>query len=253
MVEVRRMPSIIAVEGNIGAGKSTVLTLLQFKIDSGEYPFFGTYPPQIIQEPLARWLTEIVEDGKPILSLFYENPKKYAAVFQGTVMKDIVETILASCNIDNHPVMIVERSLCSSFHVFAKTLFNKGDISAVEYNELQKTFDEIDISFKPVAIVYLKTTPELCMSRVISRRRDGEQHIDQDYLTTIHMSHEDWIRNTSEKCDTFGRCTSNPLILDTSTASTSDVCDRIMNFVSGVVHSIHAENMSSISISNTKR
>ena len=67
-------PRILSVEGNIGAGKSTLVEALKERY---------AHDPSILflQEPVDVWST-VQQDGKTILELFYENQEKYSFAFQ---------------------------------------------------------------------------------------------------------------------------------------------------------------------------
>ena len=69
--------SYITIEGNIGAGKSTLVRILKdnLKIDSIKNIGF-------IQEPVDEWLEMTDKNGKNILDKFYENQKLWAYKFQ---------------------------------------------------------------------------------------------------------------------------------------------------------------------------
>ena len=66
-------PRIITLEGNIGAGKSTFLDKLKTKYASRNDVLF-------LQEPVDTW-SQIQQNGKTLLELFYENQKKYSFQF----------------------------------------------------------------------------------------------------------------------------------------------------------------------------
>ena len=69
-----KKPIIIAVEGNIGTGKSTLLTKLKNQIGSSKIIF--------CQEPIDEWTKIKNKNGETILNEFYNDPKKYSFSFQ---------------------------------------------------------------------------------------------------------------------------------------------------------------------------
>ena len=69
------------VEGNIGSGKTELLTKLNENIDC-----------EIIKEPVEIWQS-ITGNGKNILQQFYENPSRYAYLFQTIVFKTRLQSI----------------------------------------------------------------------------------------------------------------------------------------------------------------
>lgn len=48
-------------------------------------------------------------------------------------------------------------------------------------------------------IIYLQTTPEMCLKRTQKRGRHGEEGIKIDYLNKIHDLHENWLKNEEGK------------------------------------------------------
>lgn len=48
-------------------------------------------------------------------------------------------------------------------------------------------------------IIYLQTTPEMCLKRTQKRGRTGEDKISIDYLRQLHCLHEEWLGNEEKK------------------------------------------------------
>ena len=66
---------IISIEGNIGAGKSTILNYLKEHYANHELITF-------VEEPVDMWGDIKGDDNEDILTKFYKNPKEYAFSFQ---------------------------------------------------------------------------------------------------------------------------------------------------------------------------
>ena len=60
-------PRLLSIEGNIGAGKSTLVELMKQRYQDREDIIF-------LQEPVDIWNT-IQQNGKTMLELFYENQR----------------------------------------------------------------------------------------------------------------------------------------------------------------------------------
>ena len=69
------LPHIISIEGNIGAGKSTLYEQLRTMYRDNPRIVF-------VDEPVDEWNTIVDESGTTILQRYYENQEKYAFSFQ---------------------------------------------------------------------------------------------------------------------------------------------------------------------------
>ena len=67
--------SFISIEGNIGAGKSTLVDILKKILGKELESVF-------LQEPVDTWLNTVNEEGKNILDLFYNNQERWSYSFQ---------------------------------------------------------------------------------------------------------------------------------------------------------------------------
>ena len=70
-------------------------------------------------------------------------------------------------------------------------------------------FDTFSEEFPVHKIVYVKTCPEKCYSRVHKRSRDGEENIPLDYLINCSKYHNDMLDMSSSEC-----VCKNQLVLD---------------------------------------
>jgi deoxyadenosine/deoxycytidine kinase len=130
-------PFTICLEGNIGAGKSTLLRQLN------ESPLVTVF-----EENLEKWTSVPDCDGPSnLLQLFYENPKRHAAMFQTYAMIRQHANHLATITI---PIKVIERSIHSSFGVFAELFHKQEKLLPVEravlqhlYSSLKTNTDEI--------------------------------------------------------------------------------------------------------------
>ncbi len=78
--------------------------------------------------------------------------------------------------------------------IFARNCYMTGMMNRVEhaiYTDLHSYWTEN--APKLDAIVYLRTSPETCFERLLSRHRGEEMGITIDYLSQIHDRHEEWL------------------------------------------------------------
>lgn len=177
-------PKLISIEGNIGSGKSTLVEALREK-------FKDQYNICFLQEPVDIWDTIKDKEGNTILSKFYSDPKKYSFAFQ--MMAYISRlSLLKNAMKKNYDIIIIERSMFTDKMVFAKMLYDNGNIEEVEYQIYNKWFDNFIEELPEIHIIYVKTTPAIALDRVKKRARNGEI-IPTEYLENCHKYHENWI------------------------------------------------------------
>ena len=170
---------LISVEGNIGAGKSTLMQLLKTR-------GFLVKP-----EPVVDW-TIASKDGTTInvLEEYYNNPKKYCFCLQTGCLRSRVDQTRF---IDNG---FVERSVYSDKRVFADLQLKLGNMDLIEYGCYLKQWEQAIRDTKKRAInghIYLRTDWQTCFERKNQRQRAGESVITESYLQNVEELHEQWL------------------------------------------------------------
>ena len=187
------MSQIISIEGNIGSGKSTILSLLKesFKNDNKTNIIF-------LQEPVEEWDKIRDENNNTILEKFYDNQKKYSFAFQ--MMAYISRLSLLKNTIEKNPnaIIITERCLNTDRYVFAKMLYDDGKLEDVEYKIYLNWFNHFNDFQRIQKVIYLNTDPDICFCRMLKRNRTGELNITLDYLNNCHKYHTDMIYDLEE-------------------------------------------------------
>lgn len=152
----------IVIDGNIGAGKSTQLCLLE------------SHGFKVRREPIAEWS----------LDLFYSNPSRWAFLLQ--------MQILNSYSSDNE-YDVYERCPLSSNYVFWKNLVRHGTVTRDEDIIYQKYYEKMN--WQPDLFIYLATTPEYVFGRIQSREQVGDSKITLDYLKELHESYSKFLKS----------------------------------------------------------
>ena len=163
-------PIVLSLEGNIGAGKSTILNALERQLGKDSGWLF-------LKEPVHIWETIKDKDGKSILCKFYENPSKYAFSFQ--VMAFITRYQELKRMLKENPDckgIICERSLEADKNIFAKMLHEDDLMDSMHYSIYDRYFQEYEGNYQLTCIVHIDATPETCFVRVKHRSRDGENN-----------------------------------------------------------------------------
>ena len=170
------------VEGNIGAGKSTFLRLIEEHL-----------PVQIVYEPVDQW--QRVAAGENLLERFYKDTKRWAYTFQSYAFITRVMEQQKKAAESRHGLQILERSVYSDRYCFAKNCFEMGTMSPLEWSLYQEWFDWLIENYvqKPSGFIYLRTSPEKSYERLKKRARSEEKVVPLEYLTLLHDKHEQWL------------------------------------------------------------
>lgn len=198
---------VISIEGNIGSGKSTLLRNLQHYCDGIiETQYNNNIKYYFITEPVDLWNKIRDENNECILEKFYKNPSRYAFAFQMmayvtrfkrlyTIYKKIIEE--AKQNLEVQYIIFTERCLYTDKYVFAKMLHEDKNMETIEYEIYNQWFESF-VHWVPIhKILYVKTDPIVCKTRVQMRNRNGENNISQEYLGLCHQYQESMIREMS--------------------------------------------------------
>ena len=192
MSEIRTI-NMISIDGNIGSGKSTLMGNLKSYFSNNKNVVF-------LKEPVDEWETITDENGITILEKFYENPSKYGFSFQIMAYISRLDVIRKEIKKNPDAIFISERSLFTDKLVFAKMLFDSGNIELVNYKIYLKWFDTFADDFPVSKVIYVNTNPEICHMRIEKRSRTGESNIPLDYLQNCHKYHNNMLDVNSEEC-----------------------------------------------------
>jgi deoxyadenosine/deoxycytidine kinase len=178
---------LISLEGNIGSGKSTVLKELKRR-----------YPEWIfVDEPVNTWLDLKNDQGECLLELFYKDKRRWSYMFQNAAVLHRYKKLQEALNHQDssHPnIIVMERSIFTDRMVFTKMLKEQRFIDALEWKVYGEWFSLID-SMTPHmdGYVFIDTTPDTCLERIMVRAREGESIIPLDYLHSLDKYHRTWL------------------------------------------------------------
>lgn len=200
----RRNPSIkiISIDGNIGAGKSTLIRTVfpQLRDNTG----LNIY---IADEPVDQWTCTKSRDGKNILEYFYEDKERWAYTFQNYAfvtrclnIKGHIQKIQSNYQwwnpfVGKYYYIFTERSPMTDYHLFFQMLYDDGYLSDIEYNVYVSWFKLMKDGKHLDAIIYIKSPVDLCHERISMRDRSGEHLIAKDYLVKLEQYHNRWFKN----------------------------------------------------------
>lgn len=187
--KIKQRPSLVSIEGNIGAGKSSFLKILQEK-------YKGRTDILFIQEPVDIWETvKDSKDGQNILQKYYQNPVKYAFAFQVlafTTRLQLIKRAISESSPDCK-VILMERSLDADHRIFAKMLLDDHILEPIEFQIYEMMAKEDLREYSVNKILWLNTSAEECMNRIRVRGRIGEENISNEYLEKCDVCHREWL------------------------------------------------------------
>ena len=158
----------ITIEGNIGAGKTTLAHLLAKKLN-------------------ARLILEEFADNPK----FYENPKQYAfpleLFFMAERFKQLKDMLFKTD---------LFQSITVADYLFTKCLlFAKVNLSEEEFKLYQKLYDIMQQQLVfPDVIIFLNSSIARLQRNIKKRNRSYEQNIPDSYLQSIQDTYRDYIR-----------------------------------------------------------
>lgn len=166
----------ITIEGNIGAGKTTLAHLLSKKLN-------------------ARLVLEEFADN-PFLPQFYQNPKQYAFPLELFFMAERYKQLKEMVNTGD-----LFQSVTVSDYLFTKCLlFAKVNLPEEEYRLYQKLFDIINQQLIfPDVLIYLHAPVSKLQQNIRRRNRLYEQQIPDEYLYNIQETYNSYIKQHNIK------------------------------------------------------
>jgi len=183
------VPLICCIDGNIGAGKTTVLDELEKR---GYYVF---------RENIDSW---------SFLNKFYSNQKRWAFTFQVDVLYSLNIHHREMLSISNESVVFIERSPSSGL-IFSKINYEGGHMTFDELKLIESMYK--NIGWSPDITMVLNTPVYLCYDRMKRRQRDCEKNISVSYLEDLDAEY-DKLRKSNKTIDYSG--------------SIHDIADRII-------------------------
>jgi len=166
----------ITIEGNIGAGKTTLAHLLA-----------KHYNARLILEAFA---------DNPFLPKFYENPKQFAFPLELFFMAERYKQLKELVHTKD-----LFHSITVSDYLFNKCLlFAKVNLPDEEFRLYQKLFEIINQQLiQPDIIIYLHASVNKLQLNIKKRNRSYEQSIPDEYLFNIQQTYTNYIRQHNVK------------------------------------------------------
>ncbi len=167
--------SYIAIEGNIGSGKTSLARL-------------------IAQEYNAKLILEQFEDNS-FLPKFYKEPDKYAFPLEMSFLADRFQQLKNEVT----PHDLFKSFTIADYFIDKSIIFSRKTLKDDEYLLYSKLFDIIISTLpKPDLIIYLYNTIDHLKRNILNRGRDYEQKIETSYLAKIQSGYFDYFKHLNK-------------------------------------------------------
>lgn len=167
--------NFIAIEGNIGAGKTSLAT-------------------KIANDHNGRLILEQFDDN-PFLAKFYDNPDRYAFPLELSFLAERYQQLRTELSNQElfHDFTISDYFLNKSV-IFARKTLNED-----EYQLFFRLFNIMNANLpRPELLVHLYVNTRRLQTNIQMRGRSYEQKIPDDYLEKIQSSYFDYLKQQSK-------------------------------------------------------
>ncbi len=192
----------LVIEGNIGAGKTTLATMLSKELNA-----------KLVLERFA---------DNPFLPKFYGNPERYSFPLELSFLAERYKQL----NDDLRSLSLFESLIVADYFFMKSLIFARNTLSEDEYNLYRQIFEIIYNSIpKPDLYVFLHLPTDKLLENIHKRGRDYEQTITAEYLEGIQQGYFDFFKQHPEF--TF-------LVIDTSNIDFVSKCDDYYKLKSAI-------------------
>lgn len=162
----------IAIEGNIGAGKTSLTTQLALDFN-------------------AKLILERFKDN-PFLPKFYKNPQRYAFPLEMSFLADRYQQLLD----DITQFDLFKDCVIADYDAYKSIIFAKVTLQDEEFNLYKKLFQLMHKELpKPDVYVYLYQNTDRLLENIKKRGRKYEQTIEASYLQKINDGYLEFIKS----------------------------------------------------------
>lgn len=169
------MYNYIAIEGTIGAGKTSLAQMLSADLNS-------------------RLILEQFEEND-FLPKFYKDPEKYAFPLELSFLASRFQQLKTELSVTD----LFRNTIISDYFINKSLIFSKATLPEDEFNLYSKLFSIINLSLpSPDLIVYLYASVNRLKSNIILRGRLYEQDIKHSYLQRIQDGYFEHLRKLND-------------------------------------------------------
>ena len=163
--------TFIAIEGNIGAGKTTLSSMISEDFNA-----------KLILEGFA---------DNPFLPKFYEDQARYAFPLEMSFLAERYQQFTESTS----QLDLFKNFMVSDYDIYKSLIFAQITLGKEEFALYRKLFGFMYQDAKvPDAYIYLYQNTERLLENIAKRGRDYEKTIDAEYLEKINQGYLDFIK-----------------------------------------------------------
>ncbi|WP_222983244.1 2-amino-4-hydroxy-6-hydroxymethyldihydropteridine diphosphokinase [Flagellimonas meishanensis] len=162
----------VAIEGNIGAGKTTLAKMIS-----------ADFNAKLVLERFA---------DNPFLPKFYADQTRYAFPLEMSFLADRYQQFMD----DTSQFDLFKNFMVSDYDIFKSLIFAKITLKADEFELYRKLFNFMYREVKkPKVYLYLYQDTDQLLANIKKRGRDYEQNISADYLEKINRGYMDFLKS----------------------------------------------------------
>jgi deoxyadenosine/deoxycytidine kinase len=183
-IQKLKSKKIYTIEGNIGAGKTTILKIIGKNFDDVTF----------VEEPVSQWQNL---GGENLLEKFYQDPERWGFTFEFYSMLSKIKCLMKAADSEKN-IIIIERSILSN-KIFIDISKEMNKLNDLEYGMLINTYNFYKQNVYPIlnGIIYLNTPVDVCVQRIIQRNRGGENNLDKNYLLMLKEKFDELSNNST--------------------------------------------------------
>lgn len=174
-ISIAEKYNYIAIEGNIGAGKTTLSNMMSDEFNA-----------KIVLERFA---------DNPFLPKFYKDEERYAFPLEMSFLADRYQQL----SDDLAQFDLFKNFIVSDYYIFKSLIFAQITLQDDEYTLYRKMFDLMYKEIvKPDLYVYLYQNTDRLLQNIQKRGRAYEQNIEATYLEKIHDGYSNFIKTQQD-------------------------------------------------------
>jgi len=165
----------IAIEGNIGAGKTSLTKLLA-------------------DEKSSKLILEQFEDNS-FLPKFYDNPEKYSFPLELSFLAERYQQLKKETSQNS----LFEQQIFSDYFIYKCLIFAQANLPTDEFKLYQEFFNIVIANIRiPDLLVYLYVDIDVLLINIKKRGREYEQNIKAEYLISIQKGYINFFEQFSK-------------------------------------------------------